>query len=132
MKISAHISNSFRNNDVHVSTDGNIKKVEIPSKTEGYGSSLNGGELLLLSLAVCFCNDLYREAKRRNFEIFSVDVRVFGEFAEEGEPAQNITYEVLVEAPDLTQEEISSLIKKVDEVAEVHKTLRNGIEIKLR
>lgn len=132
MKISAQISNSFRNNDVHVSTDGNIKKVEIPSKNEGYGSFLNGGELLLLSLAVCFCNDLYREANRRNCEIYNVDVRVFGEFAEEGMPAQNITYEVLVEAPDLTQEEISSLIEKVDEVAEVHKTLRNGIEIKLR
>lgn len=92
---------------------------------------MNGGELLFLALATCFCNDLYREAKRRNLEISNVDVEVFGDFGAEGEPAQNISYKVSLEAPNLSQEEIAAFIKKVDEVAEIHKTLRNGIEINL-
>lgn len=132
MKISAQISSSFQSNRVAVRTEGKTKNLEIAPKTDGYGSSLNGGELLFLSLAICFCNDLYREANRRKWEISKVDVSVFGEFGKEGEPAKNISYEVSVEAPNLTPDEISSLIKKADEVAEVHKTLRNGIDITLR
>lgn len=131
MKISAQISNSFQSNKVTVSTDENRKILHIAPKTDGYGSSLNGGELLFLSLATCFCNDLYREANHRKWDISKVDVSVCGEFDNEGEPAKNITCKVAVEAPYLTEDEISSLIKKVDEMAEVHKTLRNGIEIKL-
>ena len=132
MKISALITNSFQNNEIVVSTEGNSKNVAISPKADGYGLSLNGGELLFLSLATCFCNNLYREAKKRDCEVSAVKVLVTGEFGSEGEAAKNIFYEVFVEAPSLTQEEISSLIKHVDQVAEIHKTLRNGIEVKLR
>ena len=132
MKISASITNSFQNNEVTVSTEGNSRNVVIDPKPDGFGLALNGGELLFLSLATCFCNDLYREAKKRNWEISNVKVLVSGEFGGEGAPARNIFYEVFVEAPARTPEEISSLIKKVDEVAEVHKTLRQGVEVTLR
>ena len=132
MKISALITNSFQNNEIVVSTKGNSKNVAISPKADGYGLSLNGGELLFLSLATCFCNDLYREAKKKDFTISAVKVLVSGEFGSEGEAAKNIFYEVYVDAPSLTQEEISSLIKYVDQVAEIHKTLRNGMEVKLR
>lgn len=132
MRISAQVSSSFQKNNITLRTEDDQKSLIISPKSDGYGLSVNGGELLFLALATCFCNDLYREAKRRNLEISNVDVEVFGDFGAEGEPAQNISYKVSLEAPNLSQEEIASLIKKVDEVAEIHKTLRNKIEINLR
>lgn len=132
MRISAQVSSSFQKNNITLRTEDDQKSLVISPKADGYGLSVNGGELLFLALATCFCNDLYREAKRRNLEISNVDVEVFGDFGAEGEPAQNISYKVSLEAPNLSQEEIACLIKKVDEVAEIHKTLRNGIEINLR
>ena len=132
MRISAQVSSSFQKNNITLRTEDDQKSLVISPKADGYGLSVNGGELLFLALATCFCNDLYREAKRRNLEISNIDVEVFGDFGAEGEPAQNISYKVSLEAPNLSQEEIASLIKNVDEVAEIHKTLRIGIEINLR
>lgn len=131
MIISATIKNGFQANDVTVATDGNKKEIAIPGKKEGYGSSVNGGELLFLSLATCFCNDVYREAMRRKITIDSVEVIVTGEFGKEGEPASNITYRVNIQSPNL-QQEIASLVQHVDKVAEIHNTLRKGIEVSLK
>ncbi len=124
MQISATIKNSAANNDVTVSTNNNEKKVFIPAKNEGNGSSVNGGELLFLALATCFCNDVYREAVRRNMEINSVEVNVSGEFGKEGEPGSNINYHVHVESLNSSQQQIDALIKYVDTVAEIQNTLR--------
>jgi|SRR5512133_183300 organic hydroperoxide reductase OsmC/OhrA len=132
MLISATLTNIHRENEVTVSTGDNKKKLIIPSKPLGKGSSVSGGELLFLALATCFCNDIYREAARRDMEIIAVEVIVKGEFGKEGEPASNITCEAKVESPSSTYEEIAALIKKVDEVAEVHNTLRYGTNISLR
>jgi uncharacterized OsmC-like protein len=131
MIISATIKNGFHANDVTVSTDSNKKEITIPGKKEGYGSSVNGGELLFLSLATCFCNDVYREASRRKLKIDSVEVTVTGEFGKEGEPASNITYRVNIQSPNAEQE-IASLIQHVDKIAEIHNTLRKGIEVSLK
>jgi uncharacterized OsmC-like protein len=132
MLISATLTNIRRENEVIVSTGDHKKKLIIPSKPLGKGSSVSGGELLFLALATCFCNDIYREAARREMEINAVEVIVRGEFGKEGEPATSITCEAKVEAPFSTYEEVASLLKKVDEVAEVHRTLRNGTGISLR
>jgi len=129
MKISATIKNGFQENDVTVSTEGSQKKISIPGKNEGFGSSVNGGELLFLALATCFCNDLYREAGKRKLNIVSVEVTVSGEFGKEGDPASNVVYTVHVQAPDLSQKEIAQLIADVDKIAEVHNTLRKGIAV---
>lgn len=123
MNISATIKNAYLENDITVSTNSNEKKVSIAGRPEGYGSSVNGGELLFLSLATCFCNDIYREAGRREIEIRSVEVTVSGEFGKEGEPAANITYAVNVQSPS-AQKEIDDLIHDMDKIAEVHNTLR--------
>jgi hypothetical protein len=40
-------------------------KVSARVDNDGGGSSANGGELLCLALATCYCNDVYREAKKR-------------------------------------------------------------------
>ena len=132
MKIIASIKNSFQKHDVIVSTSNNEKSIEIESKAGGFGSSINGNELLFLSLATCICNDIYREASKQNIVIESVEVLVSGEFGGEGEPAKNISYEVKVDSVNHSKEEIAALILKVDGVAEIHNTLRKGIEIILK
>lgn len=132
MVISATLSNIYRENDVSVSTGEHKKKIIIPSKPLGKGSSVNGGELLMLAIAACYCNDIYREAERSDIDISSVEVTVRGEFAAEGAPATNITYEVKVESTNASVEEISDLISYVDTVAEVHNTLRTGINVTLK
>ncbi len=54
MNISATIQNSYQVNKARVTTNGTEKDLLIPSKTEGFGSSINGGELLFLSLQLVF------------------------------------------------------------------------------
>jgi uncharacterized OsmC-like protein len=132
MIISATIKNCATANNIIVATNENEKQLNIPGKAEGGGSSVNGGELLFLSLATCFCNDIYREASRRNININSVEVNVSGEFNKEGEPGSNITYEVHVDSLENSKEEIDELIRYTDTVAEIHNTLRKGVSITLK
>ena len=132
MKISASIKSSFQLHEANVETENNKKIISITPKTEGYGSSINGGELLVLSLATCFCNDLYREATKRNIKIDTLEIIVSGEFGGEGEPAKNITYKVQVQAKEHSDAQIYDLIEKVDKIAEIHNTLRKGINVELK
>jgi len=64
--------------------------------------------LLFLALASCYCNDLYREARRMNIRVESVEVEVQGDF---GEPARNVTYRARVTA-QANQAEIHQLMLK--------------------
>lgn len=86
MKVSASIKSNFNKHEVVVQTDEAAKSIQISPKASGYGSSINGGELLMLSLATCVCNDLYREAGKRKLTITGVEVLFDGEFDAEGEP----------------------------------------------
>lgn len=130
MKISATLNNKLNLHRVTVETNGASKQISIASKADGFGSSVNGGELLLLSLATCFCNDIYREANKRKIPIESVDVIVTGDFGGEGEPGSNFQYKADVKST-ASSEEIDDLIKYVNDIAEIHKTLRNGIDVRL-
>ncbi|HEX2393928.1 MAG TPA: OsmC family protein [Bacteroidales bacterium] len=132
MLISATLSNIYKENEVTVSTGDSKKKIIIPSKPLGKGSSVNGGELLFLALATCYCNDLYREAERRDMDINGVEVTVKGEFGSDGEPASNVTYEVKAQSSTSSPQEIADLIRYVDCIAEVHNTLRKGTTVTLR
>jgi len=132
MTISATIKNDAEKHQVVVTTAGNNKTLAIPGKSVGRGSAINGGELLFAALATCFCNDIYREAGKRECAVQSVEVTVTGEFGKEGEPGSNIRYTAQVEAPALSKEQIDELITYVDTVAEVHNTLRKGVEISLK
>lgn len=130
MKIDAILTNSGSDHKVVVSTNNNSKAISIPAKAEGNGSSVNGGELLFAALATCFCNDIYREATRRNIAINSIVVHVTGEFGGEGDPAKKISYEAKIDSPN-TRNEIDKLIADVDSIAEIHNTLRKGIAVTL-
>jgi uncharacterized OsmC-like protein len=130
MQISASIKSSLNNNAVSVKTNDTAQGVKLPAKATGLGSAINGGELLMLSLAVCFCNDLYREAKKRNLILTNVEVIVSGEFGAEGEPGKNFQYKTNV-ASDADESEIDELIRHTDAVAEIHNTLRKGLNVRL-
>jgi uncharacterized OsmC-like protein len=98
MKISASILNTAQENAVQVRTNDTSQSISLSVKGEGRGSSINGGELLFLSLAVCFFNDIYREASKRKINILSAEVNVSGEFGSEGVPGSNIQYELKIDS----------------------------------
>ena len=130
MKISARVDNSEGKHHVTLTTNDNSHSIIIPPKSSGLGSSANGGELLFLALATCYCNDLYREAAKRNIQIEKVEIEVNGDFGAEGESATNVTYKAKVHAKG-TEEEIRALMEYTDTVAEIQNTLRAGTDVKL-
>jgi organic hydroperoxide reductase OsmC/OhrA len=130
MKFSAKIKNSKNLNIITLESNGEIKELKIPSKLSGFGSYVNGGELLLLSLATCFCNDLYREANKMNLAISEIEITADGDFRAEGEPGSNFKCLVKVKSNE-SPLEIDRLITHTDQVAEILKTLRNGTTITL-
>lgn len=130
MYISATVKNRFEHHEVVVETDGDFKIVQLDAKLSGYGSAVNGAEVLLLSVATCFCNDIYREAAIRKIAISEVKVVCTGEFGGVGEAGANFQYKATV-VSDAPPEAIDDLIRYTDTVAEVHNTLRKGINISL-
>jgi uncharacterized OsmC-like protein len=123
MKIIVRVENSKDNHQVTLQTNDNVHSIVIPPKSTGYGSSANGGELLFLALASCYCNDIYREAAKRNIKVERVEVNVEGDFGAEGEPAKNVTYNAKVFS-NASEDEIRELMKFTDTVAEIQNTLR--------
>ena len=130
MKVSASIRNGFKKNEIVVATNGDSKTVSISPKATGYGSSVNGAELLLLSLATCYCNDIYREAAKKNISVSEVEVEFTGDFGAEGEPGRNFLYKPIIKS-DASPEQLDELIRYTDTIAEIHKTLRLGLGITL-
>ena len=123
MKISARVDNSFRSHAVTLSTNGAARALTIPPGTDGFGSSANGGELLCLALATCYCNDLYREARKRGIEVERVEVDVEATFGVEGAAAEQLAYRARVSAR-APRETIIDLMRHTDTVAEIQNTLR--------
>ena len=130
MKITARIDNSQGKHEVRVETEGVRQAIGIPPKETGFGSRVNGGELLFLALATCYCNDLYREAAKRGIRVASVEVEVEGEFGGAGEPARAVTYRAKVEAR-AAEQDIRDLMIHTDRVAEIQNSLRLGTPVTL-
>lgn len=130
MKVSSRVQNSAGQHQVTLSTNDLTHSLTIPPKPTGFGSSANGGELLFLALATCYCNDLYREAAKRGLKIEQVEVEVEGDFDTEGEPARNVTYRAKVTA-QAGEAEILALMHQTDQVAEIQNTLRSGTPVTL-
>jgi organic hydroperoxide reductase OsmC/OhrA len=130
MRIIAQVRKSQGKNEVILQTNDNVHSLTISPKSTGLGSSANGGELLFLASATCYCNDIYREAAHRGVSIVKVEVSVEGDFGGEGEPATNITYNALVKA-EAKESDIKELMRHTDRVAEVQNTLRTGTPVRL-
>jgi organic hydroperoxide reductase OsmC/OhrA len=125
MKIAAKVRNAGRDHRVTVRTADQSQDLAISAKTTGRGSSVNGGEFLMLALATCYCNDIYREAERLGLPVDSVEVEAQADFDGTGLAANNISYRARVEssAPDA---DIEELLRQTDAVAEIQNTVRAG------
>lgn len=131
MRIAAKVENRGGDHRVEVGSDGRVRAVAIPAKQGAPGSDVNGGELLFLALATCYCNDVYREAKRAGIDVRAVSVEVSGEFGGPGESARNVEYRARVEAAGTSEAEVRRLLQHTDTVAEIQNTLRAGVPVRL-
>ena len=129
MKFSASVKSEPGSHQVSLRVGEKEQTLPILPKQTG-GSSVTGGELLLLALATCYCNDIYREAAARNIEVTGVEVEVDGHFEAAGMPASSIVYRARIRA-DASEEQIRELMLHTDAVAEVQNTLRLGTPVKL-
>ena len=129
MLITAVDDNSAAAHEVAVDTNGTRQALAIPGKPGG-GSAVNGGEFLMLALATCYCNDLYREARRLGIQLDGVRVEASAEFPGVGLAATGIRYRASVQSP-APPRDIARLLAETDAVAEVHNTLRAGCAVTL-
>jgi len=104
--------------------------IDRTKESGGLGLGFNGGELLLLAIGGCYSNDIFREAGKRNLSVKSVKVEVHADWAGDPVRAQNVSFDVSVEA-DASEAEILELIQHTDRVAEIPNSLRFGTEVKL-
>jgi organic hydroperoxide reductase OsmC/OhrA len=130
MRIAASVRNSGRDHRVTVTTSDTAQELLIGAKDAGRGSGVNGGEFLMLALATCCCNDIYREAERLGIAVDAVDVEAEADFDGVGLAARNIRYRVRVETP-ASRSVVEQLLRQTDAVAEVHNTLRSGAAVSL-
>ena len=131
MKIRATVRNTATSHTAAVATNESKKELGIPRKAAGLGSSVNGGELLFLSLVTCYCNDIFREAEEIGIPVKTVEVSVEGNFGGKGEPATQVNYDVKI-ADDASEAQIKRLLQHTDTVAEIQNTLRSPTSVKLR
>lgn len=127
MEIAASVESEAGAHHAAVSTDGRASTIAVGGRPAG-GSALNGGELLCLALATCYCNDLYREAALRGIVLNGVRVDVVAQFGAAGEPARHIEYHAQLRS-DAPPTALEALLAHTDTVAEVHNTLRVGIPV---
>jgi uncharacterized OsmC-like protein len=129
MKFSAFVQNNPNDHQVTLRVGDKEQSMLIAPKPTG-GSSVSGGELLFLALATCYCNDIYREAARRDIKVEFVEVEVTGDFEAEGKPASNIVYHAKIKA-NASNDQIRELMIHTDTIAEIQNTVRAGIPVRL-
>ena len=130
MQIAAVVTNSVAGHQVVVRTGTSAQSLSIPPKTTSKGSAVNGGEFLMLALATCYCNDLYREAERLGVPIESVEVEASAEFPGIGLAATDIKYRATVSS-SASSSAVEQLLRETDAVAEIHNTVRAGVPVEL-
>ena len=91
MKISATVKSTASGQETTASSPGFSRSLELPAKTTGRGCSVNGGELMALGLATCFCNDLYRVAGTAGLLINRCDSHAKARFYGGRPPPQKLT-----------------------------------------
>jgi len=127
--VSARVRNTASSHEAAIATDdASPRDLAIPAKAGGRGSSTNGGELLVLALATCYCNDLHREATRLGIVLEEVEVEASAEFDGVGLAARDIRYRARI-ASSAPADVVSALLDATDGVAEIHNTLRAGRDV---
>lgn len=130
MEISATVRNSQRAHEIVVRTGAAAQPLSVPAKSTGRGSAVNGGGFLMLALATCYCNDLYREAERLRIPLDGVEVEASARFPGVGLAATDIRYRASVSS-SAPPSAITELLRQTDAVSEVHNTIRAGLPVEL-
>jgi putative redox protein len=102
--------------------------VDRETQAGGMGLGFNGGELLLLAIGGCYCNDLFREAAKLGIVIRNVQVDVQADWGGEPVRAQHVTYSTRIEAEE-SRAAILALIEQTDREAEIPNSLRLGTPV---
>jgi uncharacterized OsmC-like protein len=105
--------------------------VDRPAAAGGGGLGFSGGQLLYLSIAACWSNDLYREAATMGIELDGVEVTVDGDFPARGSGSTPITVDLVVRS-SAPEDRIGELIAEVERVAEIPRAIREGPPISVR
>jgi putative redox protein len=104
--------------------------VDRPIEAGGGGQGFNGGQLLNLAVAACISNDLFREAALSGISLRRVRVTVLSDYV--GNPAVSTPIEYEVElGGDASQDTLRNLVERVDEIAEIPNSIRQGTEVRL-
>ena len=105
--------------------------VDRPAAVGGGGLGFNGGQLLYMSIAACWSNDLSREAATMGIDLDGVEITVDGDFPSRGSGSTPITVDVVVrsQAPET---KVRVLIAEVERVAEIPRAIREGPPIEVR
>jgi uncharacterized OsmC-like protein len=127
MEIAATVRSTPDLHQVELRSGASWQSLGVPLRPTG-GSLVNGGEFLMLALATCYCNDLYREAERLGIVIDSIEVEASARFPGPGLAASDIRYKATV-ASSADPAAITRLLEATDAVAEVHNTLRSGAAV---
>jgi len=99
-----------------------------PTAAGGRGLGFNGGQLLYLSIAACWSNDLYREAATMGIELDGVEITVDGDFPARGSGSTPISVEVVVRS-SAPEARVRDLIAEVERVAEIPRAIRDATAI---
>jgi organic hydroperoxide reductase OsmC/OhrA len=129
MQITARVDHRDGEHAVSVCTGEQTRALAVPARAGG-GSGVNGGEFLMLALATCYCNDLYREAARLGIVLDAVQVDASATFPGIGLAATDIRYRARVTS-SASDADVAALIAHTDAVAEIHNTVRAGVAVVL-
>lgn len=130
MHITAQINSSINKVSTLIKKDNETKSFILPPREEGFGSSVNGGELLLLALATCYCHTIYRGAKEMNLDIGEITVSVTGDFSDDVPKMQDFSFSVQVRS-SATGQQLQELVGYADLHATIPNLLRKGRQIRL-
>jgi uncharacterized OsmC-like protein len=102
-----------------------------PTAAGGGGLGFNGGQLLYLSIAACWSNDLYREAATMGIALDGLEITVDGDFPARGSGSTPITLDVIVRS-SAPEGRVRDLIAEVERVAEIPRAIREATPIEVR
>jgi uncharacterized OsmC-like protein len=91
-------------------------------------TAFTGAHLLHLAAAGCVLNDVYREAGNRGITVLGVRVSASGAFNTETWQSTGISYAVELDTT-ASAAEIDELLRLVDSVAEIPKSIRAGASV---
>ncbi|NUZ05357.1 OsmC family protein [Piscinibacter koreensis] len=130
MKITATLRNSGQAHAAAVCTEGNVQEHRRSGPGAWRRVRRQRRRVSDAGLATCYCNDLYREARRLGLQVHSVEVEASADFLGVGLAASNVRYRARVHSPE-SAERLDRLLRETDAVAEVHNTLRAPTQVAL-